>query len=318
MPWSVWQTRHVSVIRKVGPERVQGDQHSRWSPPAGGKQPRAVPRDAIEGIRAPARVVVPLDGSSLAERALGLAQTLAIMLTASIELVHVVDLTSPLAVRRDAGERYLTEVATRFPPDMPVDTQVLEGKPVDELLRRLDGAHHTIVAMSTHGRSGIQRFLFGSVADKVIRGAAVPVAVVRDVTEHVPNIRTIMVPLDGSCLAGSALPVALNLAHDQRTIRLVRVVDTSHPRDTMAISYTPFWSDPTLLADVMSQTEDEARGALEKTTLRLRGAGYQVSWEVRAGRPSDEIIRDAETTGTDLVVMATHGVGDYAAGPSAV
>ena len=253
------------------------------------------------------RVVVPLDGSELAERALGVAEALAVILTAPIHLLHVVDPAIPPATRRDEAKQYLTDVATRFPHDLPVEMQVLEGDPVEELLHWLNGAERTIVAMSTHGRRGIPRVLFGSVADKVIRSAHVPVAVVRSARAQSRDIQHVLVPLDGSTLSASALPVAAMLAHPHRTIGLVRVVDDTRLRAGAALAYALTWSDPELRADGAAHAKEAARSDLVITAARLRNDGYRVSWEVRTGRPSDEIIRTAETTGADLIVMATHG-----------
>ncbi len=259
------------------------------------------------------RVVVPLDGSELSEQALDIAQTLAGLLDGTIELVHVIDhlasgAAAPSAWRQPAQD-YLQKVAGRFPATLTTETTVLEGNPVDELLRYLSGATDTIVAMSTHGRSGLQRFLLGSVADAVIRHVAVPVAVVRDAARVSPSLRNVIVPLDGSEYAAGALPIAMTLTRQNRTLGIVRVVDVSHTHENLTLKYGSVFTGADLLNEMMDEDESEARANLEDVALRLRAAGCHTSWEVRVGRPSDEIIRAAETTGTDLIVMATHGLG---------
>ncbi|HUX88979.1 MAG TPA: universal stress protein [Chloroflexota bacterium] len=259
------------------------------------------------------RVIVPLDGSPLSEQALGLGQALARLLTGSIELVHVVDpeIATPdsLSDRRAQATQYLAHVAQRIGDDIPVRTDVITGSPVESLLEFFAGSRNTLAVMSTHGRSGLRRFLFGSVADKLIRGAQVPVALVRDAAVHAHDIRQLLVPLDGSALSATALPLAMALARDERPLGLVRVVDVPYPRENVALAYGSLWGDPGLVAELAVQAEQDARMNLENVALRLRAAGCRVGWEMRAGRPSDEIIRMAETTGTDLIVMATHGLG---------
>ncbi len=263
--------------------------------------------------QATSRIVIPLDGSELSEQALGIGQTLATLLHGMVELVQVVDptvtATASLRDRTRYAEDYLLEVADRLGSEISVKIRVLLGNPVEELLQRLDGATNTVVAMSTHGRGGLQRLLFGSVADKVIRGATVPVTVVRNGTSFSRSLRNLTVPLDGSDVAASALPVAMSLARDDCTIGLVRVVDDSHTHENLALKYGSVWSDAELLAEISSDAELEARASLADIAQRLRAAGCRATWEVRMGRPNDEIIRAAETTGSDLIVMATHGLG---------
>lgn len=266
-----------------------------------------------EHARTGLRVVIPLDCSELSEQSLGIGQTLAHLLGGTIELVHVVDpstsASTSLAERVRQAEDYLMEQVTRIDADIPAKFRVLHGDPVEELLKRLSGAASTIVAMSTHGRSGLQRFLFGSVADKVIRGVTVPVAVVRHGTSFSPSLRNLTLPLDGSEIAAGAVPVARSLACDDCTFGLVRVIDETHAYENMTLKYGSIWSDPELMTEINLSAEEEARESLADIAQQLRAAGYHATWEVRMGRPGDEIIRAAETTGSDLIVMATHGLG---------
>lgn len=259
------------------------------------------------------RVVVPLDGSQISENALGVGQTLARALHGSIELIHVIDPSVSSSVSHDERVRqaqdYLHLVSANLNSDKPAQIQVLSGNPVDELLKQLKDASNTVVAMSTHSRGGLERFLFGSVADKVIRGVNVPVAVVRHPSRSLPSVRNITVPLDGSEMSAAALPMAMLLNQDDCTIGLVRVIDMPHVHENLTLKYGSIWSDPDLASGITLDAEDEAREAMIDVAQRLRAAGCHVTWEVRVGKPGDEIIRAAETTGSDLIVMATHGLG---------
>jgi len=259
------------------------------------------------------RGVVPLDGSPLSEQALGLGHDLARLLTGSIELVHVVDpeMAPPdsLSDRCAQATHYLAHMAQRIEDDIPVRTDVIVGSPVELLLEFFAGSRNTLAVMSTHGRSGVRRFLFDSVADKLIRGAHVPVALVRDAAIQAHEIRQLLVPLDGSALSATALPIALALSRNECTLGLVRVIEGPYPRENVALAYGTLWGDPALVAELAIQAEQDARMNLENVAVRLRATGCRVSWEMRTGRPSDEIIRTAETTGTDLIVMATDGLG---------
>jgi len=261
-----------------------------------------------------ASVIVPLDGSTLSEEAVSLARQLASTLGGALELVHVVE-TAPLldlfvSDRAGAVERYLARVAERVAGGVPVRIRVLAGDPVTELLRCAHQAPDSLIVMSTHGRSGLPRLVLGSVADKVVRGASVPVVVVRRgaaVREGHP--RRLLVPLDGSPLAETTLPLAARLGREGAAIALVRVVP---PQLAWAVSRREAESmlpDPDLLDRLMEQARQDAQAHLQEIARDLRAGGLSVTWEVRTGRPSDEIVRTAETIGADLILMATHGAG---------
>ena len=138
------------------------------------------------------RIVVPLDGSERAEGALRHARVLAGCTGAEILLLRVVfdshmDIyADPRAtnsvqerMEKEAGE-YLRQVAAGLEKEgLKVTTQVDSGSAADAIVDYADRMQADLIAMTTHGRSGIARWLLGSVADKVARGANVPVLLVR-------------------------------------------------------------------------------------------------------------------------------------------
>lgn len=263
-------------------------------------------------------IIVPLDGSELSERALGLAEVFARSYGASIDLIHVLEdpiafdlMPSGIVVNRADVEQYLQRVADRMPDDIPVMSAVIRGEPVKEILKLAQRTKAAMLVMATHGRGGPGRLMFGSVADKVLRGSVVPVALVRGTGEprHYA-LTSLLVPLDNSSFAEGALPVAMDLARRSgATVGLLRVCE-------------PFWSSPSAVAapelafvssaqitGLEQSCVDDARRYLETIATQRRAEGIHVDWEVRSGKPADEIIRAAETTGTDLIVISTHGRG---------
>jgi nucleotide-binding universal stress UspA family protein len=147
-----------------------------------------------------ARMVIPLDGSELAEQVLAPAVGLGGLFGSAYELVRVVVAPDPIAtpsvtpwVRVDeqdleerirSAEAYLGEAAGRLREagGRSVTTRVIRaaGQPVaDAVLQAAADSRADIVAMATHGRGGLRRFVLGSVADKMIRAAALPLLVVR-------------------------------------------------------------------------------------------------------------------------------------------
>jgi len=134
------------------------------------------------------RILIPLDGSDCAENVLPMAEKLATELKASIVLLRValthtfpgVDPTeAELKVVREA-EAYLQKVEDQLKAKgFKVDSHVRYGNDAEEILEHADGKDIDLIAMTTHGRSGVKRFLLGSVAEKVLRYSPKPIFLVR-------------------------------------------------------------------------------------------------------------------------------------------
>jgi len=134
------------------------------------------------------RILIPLDGSECAETIIPRVEELATVKQAGVCLLRVVSArTFPgvdsteaqIKVVREA-EEYLQDLKDRLrAKGLDVDTHVRYGDDVEEILDHAAQKEIDLVAMSTHGRNGIKRFLFGSVAEKVLRHAPKPVYLVR-------------------------------------------------------------------------------------------------------------------------------------------
>jgi nucleotide-binding universal stress UspA family protein len=266
------------------------------------------------------RVVVPLDGSELSEAGVRLGDLMARSFGVPIELVHVLSEPSRLALRstsappdREQAADYLAYVARRQLNGSRSTATILVGDPTEQVLNLTENSSGVVLALSTRGRSGFERLAFGSVADKILRSAHVPLAIVRGSDAKVAgSLTTLLVPLDGSPLAEAVLPIVTELAsRTGATVTLVRVVE-------------PLWESQPLWhgieADGAPGNTDgspelgrillaEAQRYLEQTSEKLRHAGLRVDWEVRVGSAENEIVRAIETVTPDLVVMATHGRG---------
>lgn len=148
------------------------------------------------------KILVPLDGSELAEQVLPQVSQLAGCTGAEIVLLRVpsepvYDYLVPnpdLAIEMHAdietgAQVYLDEIASELRAmDLKVSTLVVWGAPVqDTILQVASELHADMIAMSTHGRSGLARLMIGSVADDVVRHAPVPVLLVQPETPRVAN-----------------------------------------------------------------------------------------------------------------------------------
>jgi nucleotide-binding universal stress UspA family protein len=140
------------------------------------------------------RMLVPLDGSGSAEAILPFAEQVAGPLDAEVVLLRVVEPMSPLELVASAGvvvpdsfsvrgmeaKQYLSEVERRLSKKgLRVHTRVAHGPPAEEILSAAQVSRADLIAMATHGRSGVSRVLFGSVAEAVLRGSPVPVLLIR-------------------------------------------------------------------------------------------------------------------------------------------
>jgi nucleotide-binding universal stress UspA family protein len=136
------------------------------------------------------RILVPVDGSPLAEEALPLAGWIAGRVNAEIDLVRTVSLTSVaydpslgiypvdlVEALEDAAKDYLTQAAARF-TGRQVSTALRIGSPSEQLLQHMEERPAGLVVMASHGRAGVLRAALGSVADRVLHGPA-PVLILR-------------------------------------------------------------------------------------------------------------------------------------------
>lgn len=135
-------------------------------------------------------ILVPTDGSPEVERALEYAFDLARAHDATVRAIYVVSVASysglPMETAwegisgalRDEGEAAVRRVEELAPEDVDVDTAVLEGEPSRVIVEQARPGECELVVMGTHGRGGINRLLLGSVTERVVRRAPVPVLTV--------------------------------------------------------------------------------------------------------------------------------------------
>ena len=270
------------------------------------------------------RMLIPLDGSKLAENVLPYARTLAGALDLRIELLSVVDSmdfarTTHAGHVRDfdpiieaavrEGEQYLENVARSF-TGSKVTCVVEQGQADQIIIDKAAGDKETLIGMATRGRSGIHRWLMGSVAEKVLRGATNPLLLVRGDEEGksdgAATLKSIVVPLDGSKLAETVLPRAIDLAKKLGLeIVLTRAYQIPLSAATYAGGDAAYIPNPNALMNVV---KDEAGAYLEAKVNELRQNGIEkVSSILLVGSGADEIIDLARTTPDNLIAMCTHG-----------
>lgn len=252
-------------------------------------------------------ILVPLDGSRLAERALEYATAIAVPTGARLILMRAVAETEA----RHAAERYLKDTAFGLREqgfDCDVATPV--GSAADWIVAEAESREVDLVTMSTHGRTGPGRWLFGSIAESVVASSLAPVLLERawQPIRRAPLLSerpTLLVPLDGSRFAESALQPACRLAHDlggELVLLRVEARATDVLRD-----------DSGRTVAYVDQQDERARQVASDdlnrlaSAVRLQWPGVPVHTETRLGAPASGIAEAATSTNSALVFMATHG-----------
>ena len=276
-------------------------------------------------------ILVPLDGSRLSEGILPYARSVANALMIQIKLLQVIDpdtiesSSNPQVgrtfdiveadMKRNCSD-YLNEKASSLPGSLTFNRSVEIGNPAEIIADRAAAHAGTLIAMSTHGRSGIQRWLLGSVADMVLHACTNPLLLVRPTGEgrtgEEAPLKTVLVPLDGSSLAELVLPHAAVMAKEMKLeVILLRVYSL--------LSYT--YKAEGLAPDFDQLTKsirNEVKSYLEEKIRQLKAEGLEkVSYQLLEGDPVAKIIDIAQKTPDNLVAICTHGksgIGGWALG----
>ena len=267
------------------------------------------------------KILVPLDGSKTAEKVLPYARHLAGKFKIPVELLAVLDIAemaTHISAERarhldtmiDDGMRasttYLRGVATTF-PEGKVTCTVEKDRAEEAIIGKAGTDGTALIAMATHGRSGMNRFLLGSVAEKVLRGGASPLMLVRAKeaakTSGEAPFKSIIVPLDGSELAESVIPLAATMAKE---LDLELVLFRAYH-----MPYNAYAGDDGYMVnydELIDSVRDEAKEYLDKKVAAVKNLGVaKVSVLSKEGFAGDEIIALGRTIPEALIAMCSHG-----------
>jgi nucleotide-binding universal stress UspA family protein len=282
-------------------------------------------------------ILVPLDGSILAEQVLPYVSTLARLLEARICLLRVVadpvesglladtivatyGVGAPLAAQQarqahslellnQNAERYLESHAALLHADgLDVVVDVRYGRAADVIVAAALNQHVALIALASHGYSGLKRWALGSVADNVVRATSIPVLIVRGTApSRAPAISRIMVPLDGSALARQALPLATELARSAHAELLLLQAITPAIADYPSVPAR----DERIpqLGRARAALRHQAASTLDALAAELRTHGVDTRTRVVNGHAAEVLEDQAAHCDVDLIVMATHGYG---------
>ncbi|MBI5568199.1 MAG: universal stress protein, partial [Chloroflexi bacterium] len=260
---------------------------------------------------------VPLDGSPLSERALPPALAVARSAGDQSADVHLMLARVPalagshepptgrsLEVARREIRTYLAGVRQAQSPDTNLTTLIPEGDVASAIVDTAAAERIELIVMSTHGYSGLTRWVLGSVTEKVLRTAPCPVLAIRtpDPIQH------IAITLDGSELSERALEPGLELAQRLHAdVTLLRCVP--YAAINGALDEIERGLGRRMQQDLIDEAADYLATRSERSARSASYAqsGLEIKTEVRVGPAADNIYEFVETYHTDLIVMATHG-----------
>lgn len=248
------------------------------------------------------RVLIPLDGSPLADGILTHVRRLLTRADAQVDFLHIHD-GRPAAA--SAGRQHLEALAGSLEAEgRRAAVHVLQGDPAEEIVRAAEALDVGMIAMATHGRSGVSRVLRGSVAEQVLRTSARPLFMANPLAlapEWGPRrFNRILVPLAGSAAAAEILPLVGLVARClQSEVLLLRV---EH-----ALGLNRLETEPIAGGVTAFQPLSAVRASLVPLQRALQAQGLQVRILASYGSEADEILHAAELEDVDLVAMSTHG-----------
>lgn len=265
------------------------------------------------------RLLVPLDGSRLAESVLPLVERLAGLEDASVLLLHVLERGAPSQIHGQthlatlpSAVAYLQGIVARLRAQgVAVEYhahEVPEGDVARSIIQHAAERDTDLIVLATHGSGGMRQILSGSIAQQVLRRGARPVLLGRAESPapqpFAPN--RILVPLDATAGAEVALEPAAQLARELgAALHLVMVVATPETvRGDRAASAALL---PAAARAALDLEHRDAERYLEQLAEGLRVRGLPVTTEVRRGDIVAALTDEAAEPEVGLVVVATHG-----------
>ncbi len=255
------------------------------------------------------KILVPLDGSDLAELALPYAEELANAFKSEVILLHVSEPSE--SHYQHMHELYVKEVADRIKERFKkVSPVVVSGKSAEEIIGYAEKNDVGLLIMTSHGRSGILSWATGSIASKLLQAATMPVLLVRAAkpkrkAQRKVLLGRILLPLDGSEAGEAAVAyVGELMSRLESEVTLFGVISSGqHIRSVGGLDYISYPPEQ------MEIFKKEAREYLDGVYRRLkrRKGTVKVTINVGAGDVGQEIIKFAEEKGVNLIAISSHG-----------
>jgi nucleotide-binding universal stress UspA family protein len=274
-------------------------------------------------------ILCPTDFSDFSRRALDHAAAIAKWYDSTVTLLHVSPIMPVAAYAPGSGmpawvaltvedrEAILASMKrfgeTETGGRIPLELAIAEGHAATEILARADALPADLLVLGTHGRSGFERLLLGSVTEKVLRKATCPVlSVPSGIADVVPApavlFKQIVCAIDFSNCSMQALNYAMSLAQEADAhLTVVHVIEL--PPDDFRDEHETVLAGPRSLREYVALAEEDRRARLKKAIPEDVRAYCTVDTVLATGKPYREILRVAADQQSDLIVIGIHGRG---------
>ena len=262
-------------------------------------------------------ILVPLDGSPLAECVLPQVVALSQAFNAEVILLHVLDKNRVGAstqlfdllnwqINKTEAKLYLERIGEQLQKSgLHTKAIVLEGPVAESITEFSQGHEIKLVLLSSHGHSGLRKWGISSVTNKIILSAPTSVFIVRAALPKEQPYRRILVPLDGSWRSENVLPMVTPLArHHKAQIQIVHVVRTPE----MARHMPPMQEDIDLSDRIVARNREEALHYLDQIQLRSPLAGIDVKAHLITSDNVTLALHElVDREHIDMVAFSAHG-----------
>jgi nucleotide-binding universal stress UspA family protein len=264
------------------------------------------------------KILIPLDGSNLAQLAIPYAAKLAAGLGSQVTLIHVNEssedrysnmhkfyLQKMAEVVKSEIETYIDKPTRK---KVKVESAILVGDPAEKTVEYADRENINLIVMSTHGRTGLTRWAMGSVADRVLRSTKKPLALIRakniqtNISRRI-SIRKVLVTLDGSEQSEKVIPYIEELASRIKAeVVLLHVLEPTYYIYTVGGFHYDTYSEKQRKS-MRIFYKDYLHGIAEG----FRKRGIAIKCQLMFGSASEVIVNFADKAQADFVAMSTHG-----------
>ena len=262
-------------------------------------------------------ILVPLDGSLLAECVLPHVVAVGQAFNAKIRLLHVLDRNqagvSPQLfdilnwqINKTEAKLYLEKIGERLQKSgLQTETIVLEGPLAESITEFAQSQEMKLVILSSHGHNGLKKWGISSVTHKIILSAPTSVLIVRAPRQKEQPYGRILVPLDGSWRAENVLPIVTSLARFHKSqIQIVHVVKTPE----MARHMPPAQEDIDLSNRIVARNREEALHYLDQVKLGSPLAGVDVQAHLIVSDNATVALHEfVDREQIDMIVLSAHG-----------
>ena len=270
-------------------------------------------------------ILVPLDGSQLAECVLPHTVAIARSFDAEISLLRMLEknqtgVSAQLfdllnwQINKTKAALYLETIKARLQTSgLRARTTVLEGLVAEGITEYAQNQGMKLIVLSSHGRNGVTQWSISSITQKIISSAQTSLLIVRahpqysqaGESQEIPIYQRILVPLDGSQRAENVLPVITQLSHFNKSqIHLVQVVQTPE----MARQMPPAREDIDLSNQVVARNREEAIRYLEQVKSRSYLEGIPVQTHlITSDNAAVALHQLGEQEHIDMVMLSAHG-----------